>query len=58
MWIDEVFAHIQFFSVSDELNGDGTQETKPKPQPLLADDSTSDTVEVSDRSVPSFQFLT
>lgn len=56
MWIDEVFAHIQFFSVSDELNGDGAQETKPKLQPL-PDDSAADTKETSDRSVPSFQFL-
>ncbi|NXU39347.1 SETB2 methyltransferase, partial [Drymodes brunneopygia] len=36
-------------NVSDELNGDSTQETKPKLQPLLAGDSTSDTdVEASD----------
>ncbi|NXK62323.1 SETB2 methyltransferase, partial [Sylvietta virens] len=35
-------------NVSDELNGDGAQETKPKLQPLLPDDNTADTVEASD----------
>ncbi|NXC03564.1 SETB2 methyltransferase, partial [Orthonyx spaldingii] len=35
-------------NVSDELNGDGAQETKPKLQPLLPDDITANTVEGSD----------
>ncbi|XP_063248133.1 histone-lysine N-methyltransferase SETDB2 isoform X2 [Prinia subflava] len=35
-------------NVSDELNGDGAQETKLKVQPLLPDDSAADTVEASD----------
>ncbi|NWI42218.1 SETB2 methyltransferase, partial [Picathartes gymnocephalus] len=35
-------------NVSDELNGDGTQETKPKLQPLLPGDNPADTVEGSD----------
>ncbi|NXU91705.1 SETB2 methyltransferase, partial [Xiphorhynchus elegans] len=35
-------------SVSDEFDGDGVQETKPKLQHLLADDNTANTVEVSD----------
>ncbi|NXY59757.1 SETB2 methyltransferase, partial [Callaeas wilsoni] len=35
-------------NVSDELNGDGAQETKPKVQPLLPDDNAADTVEASD----------
>ncbi|NWH38554.1 SETB2 methyltransferase, partial [Chloropsis hardwickii] len=35
-------------NVSDELNGDGAQETKPKLQPLLPDDNAADTVEASD----------
>uniref|UniRef100_U3K128 Histone-lysine N-methyltransferase SETDB2 n=1 Tax=Ficedula albicollis TaxID=59894 RepID=U3K128_FICAL len=35
-------------NVSDQLNGDGAQETKPKLQPLLPDDNTADTVEASD----------
>ncbi|XP_064264881.1 histone-lysine N-methyltransferase SETDB2 isoform X4 [Passer domesticus] len=34
--------------VSDELNGDGAQETKPKLQPLLPDDNAVETVEASD----------
>ncbi|XP_014724317.1 PREDICTED: histone-lysine N-methyltransferase SETDB2 isoform X2 [Sturnus vulgaris] len=34
--------------VSDELNGDGAQESKPKLQPLLPDDNAADTVEDSD----------
>ncbi|NWU28763.1 SETB2 methyltransferase, partial [Dyaphorophyia castanea] len=34
-------------NVSDELNGDGAQETEPKLQPLL-DDNTADTAEGSD----------
>ncbi|NXD24053.1 SETB2 methyltransferase, partial [Spelaeornis formosus] len=33
---------------SDELNGDGAQETKPKPQTLLPEENTADTVEASD----------
>ncbi|XP_054127830.1 histone-lysine N-methyltransferase SETDB2 [Melozone crissalis] len=37
-------------NVSDELNGDDAQETKPKLQPLLPDDSAVDTVEASDSS--------
>ncbi|XP_062343675.1 histone-lysine N-methyltransferase SETDB2 isoform X2 [Cinclus cinclus] len=35
-------------NVSDELNGDGAQETRPTLQPLLPDDNAADTVEVSD----------
>ncbi|OWK56211.1 histone-lysine N-methyltransferase SETDB2 isoform X1 [Lonchura striata] len=35
-------------NVSDELNGGGAQETKPKLQPLLPDDNAADTVEFSD----------
>ncbi|CAN8196032.1 unnamed protein product [Coccothraustes coccothraustes] len=35
-------------NVSDELNGDGAQETKPKMQPLLSDDNAADTVEACD----------
>ncbi|NXX26828.1 SETB2 methyltransferase, partial [Nicator chloris] len=35
-------------NVSDDLNGDGAQETKPKLQPLLPDDNAADTVEASD----------
>ncbi|XP_014724318.1 PREDICTED: histone-lysine N-methyltransferase SETDB2 isoform X3 [Sturnus vulgaris] len=35
-------------NVSDELNGDGAQESKPKLQPLLPDDNAADTVEDSD----------
>ncbi|NWS89371.1 SETB2 methyltransferase, partial [Toxostoma redivivum] len=35
-------------NVSDELNGDGAQEAKPKLQPLLPDDNAADTVEASD----------
>ncbi|XP_037999520.1 histone-lysine N-methyltransferase SETDB2-like [Motacilla alba alba] len=35
-------------NVSDELNGDDAQETKPKLQPLLPDDNAADTVEASD----------
>ncbi|XP_030912644.1 histone-lysine N-methyltransferase SETDB2 [Geospiza fortis] len=35
-------------NVSDELNGDGVQETKPKIQPLLPGDNAADTVEASD----------
>ncbi|NXU10229.1 SETB2 methyltransferase, partial [Pardalotus punctatus] len=35
-------------NVSDELNSDGTQEIKPKLQPLLPDDSAAHTVEGSD----------
>ncbi|NXC92890.1 SETB2 methyltransferase, partial [Certhia familiaris] len=35
-------------NVSDELNGDGAQETKPKLQPLLPDDNAADPVESSD----------
>nr|XP_005482445.1 histone-lysine N-methyltransferase SETDB2 isoform X1 [Zonotrichia albicollis] len=35
-------------NVSDELNGDDAQETKPKLQPLLPDDNAVDTVEASD----------
>ncbi|NXE64393.1 SETB2 methyltransferase, partial [Calcarius ornatus] len=35
-------------NVSDELNGDGAQETKPKLQPLLPDDNAADAVEASD----------
>ncbi|NWV31483.1 SETB2 methyltransferase, partial [Grantiella picta] len=35
-------------NVSDELNGDGAQETKPKLQPLLPDDNAANTVEGSD----------
>ncbi|KAM7031567.1 histone-lysine N-methyltransferase SETDB2 isoform 3-T3 [Passerculus sandwichensis] len=37
-------------NVSDELNGDDAQETKPKPQPLLPDDNAADIVEASDRN--------
>nr|XP_054510335.1 histone-lysine N-methyltransferase SETDB2 [Agelaius phoeniceus] len=37
-------------NVSDELNGDGAQETKPKLQPLLPGDTAADTVEASDSS--------
>ncbi|XP_059696290.1 histone-lysine N-methyltransferase SETDB2 [Haemorhous mexicanus] len=35
-------------NVSDELNGDGAQETKSKLQPLLPDDNAADTVKASD----------
>ncbi|NWT96613.1 SETB2 methyltransferase, partial [Urocynchramus pylzowi] len=35
-------------NVSDELNGDGAQKTKPRLQPLLPDDSAADAVEASD----------
>ncbi|NWV73050.1 SETB2 methyltransferase, partial [Dasyornis broadbenti] len=35
-------------NVSDELNGDGAQETKTKLQPLLPDDNAANTVEGSD----------
>ncbi|KAL2310895.1 hypothetical protein Nmel_002575 [Mimus melanotis] len=35
-------------NVSDELNGDGAQETETKLQPLLPDDNAADTVEASD----------
>ncbi|NXO66494.1 SETB2 methyltransferase, partial [Phainopepla nitens] len=35
-------------NVSDELNGDGAQESKPKLQPLLPVGNTADTVEASD----------
>ncbi|NWS27395.1 SETB2 methyltransferase, partial [Polioptila caerulea] len=34
---------LTFANVSDELNGGGAQETKPKLQPLLPDDNTADT---------------
>ncbi|XP_058681568.1 histone-lysine N-methyltransferase SETDB2 [Ammospiza caudacuta] len=37
-------------NVSDELNGDDAQETKPKVQPLLPDDNAADIVEASDSS--------
>ncbi|XP_077030785.1 histone-lysine N-methyltransferase SETDB2 [Agelaius phoeniceus] len=37
-------------NVSDELNGDGAQETKPKLRPLLPGDNAADTVEASDSS--------
>ncbi|XP_063248135.1 histone-lysine N-methyltransferase SETDB2 isoform X4 [Prinia subflava] len=42
-------------NVSDELNGDGAQETKLKVQPLLPDDSAADTVEASDRAAGSYK---
>ena len=51
MWIPEVFACIQIFSVSDVFDGEGLQETKPKLQRLLTDDNTANSVEGSHRSV-------
>lgn len=54
MWIDEVFACIQIFAVSDVFDRDGIRETKPKLQPLLTDDNTAKSVEGSQRSVYLF----
>ncbi|NWY70629.1 SETB2 methyltransferase, partial [Erithacus rubecula] len=39
---------LTLVNVSDELNGDGAQETKPILQPLLPDDNAAETAEASD----------